>query len=58
MGCPGDESGTRIVYINPLPTKGVVFISYKNKNVNKDACHGQYNKYNKTRHTHTYLESI
>ena len=27
------------ITINPLHTKGVVFISYKNENVNKGTCH-------------------
>ena len=33
---------------NPLHTKGVVFISYKNENVNKDACHAHYLQQNPT----------
>jgi len=33
---------TRTNKVNPLHTKGVVFISYKNENVNKDACHAHY----------------
>ena len=33
---------------NPLHTKGVVFISHKNENVNKDACHAHYLQQNPT----------
>ena len=28
--------------LNPLHTKGMVFISYKNENINKDGCHADY----------------
>ena len=34
--------------LNPLHTKGVVFISYKNENANKDACHAHYLQQNPT----------
>ena len=37
-----------LILVNPLHTKGVVFISYKNENVNKDACHAYYLQQNPT----------
>ena len=44
---PNWSSGCWLV-VNPLHTKGVVFISYKNENVNKDACHAYYLQQNPT----------
>ena len=34
--------------LKPLHTKGVVFISYKNEKVKKDACHAHYLQQNLT----------
>ena len=40
--CREEQHRTLYTIINPLHTKGVVFISCKNENVNKDACHAHY----------------
>ena len=44
----GKQGETWVTGVNPLHTKGVVFISYKNENVNKDACHAHYLQQNPT----------